>query len=308
VVQQYVEPAVLAVLAWSAEPWRPRFAVRGAAAGGLVRFGGHYTVSSLMFYLVANADKVLIGVALGPAPLALYSQAFNLMMRPVNVVIGPMLGIMLPALSRAAPERRQFGELLLGFFRFTALVMFPAAVGLAIVAPEAMRVLGGPRWAPAGPILAVLALALLVQGFFNALGSVLASAGRADRLAYASMVVAAVLCAGFFVGLHLGTLAGQPLLGVAAAYTLGMVVIVFPAYVWFALRTVGVGNWSWLRRLGPAAMATLVMAGAVVACRTLLLRVAGLPDLGLLAIEIVVGVLVYVFVAGREIRWFLRRK
>ena len=43
-------------------------------------------------------------------------------------------------------------------------------------------VLGGEKWADAGPILSVLAVAILVQGFVGAMGSVFASAGRADRV------------------------------------------------------------------------------------------------------------------------------
>ncbi|MFH1919348.1 MAG: oligosaccharide flippase family protein, partial [Planctomycetota bacterium] len=164
VVQQYVELLVLAALTWWLEPWRPAFKLRGTGAMRLIHFGGHCTLGSLMFYLVANVDKVLVGYALGPAALALYGQAFNLMMKPVHLVLTPLTGVMLPVLSRAAGDRRQYAPLLLGFFRFIALVMLPSAVGLAIVAPEAMRVLGGERWAEAGPILSVLAVAILVQG------------------------------------------------------------------------------------------------------------------------------------------------
>ena len=307
VVQMYVELTALAVLTWTLEPWRPGFDLRGARTGGLVRFGGHYTLSSLMFYLVANVDKILVGYALGPASLALYGQAFNLMMKPVHVVMTPLTGVMLPALSRAAGDPRQYARLMLGFFRFIGLVMLPAGVGLAIVAPEAIRVLGGAKWADAGPILAVLAAAILVQGFFNALGSVFASAGRADRLAYASVVIAVVLCTAFFLGLYVGRLADEPVLGVAAGYSLTMLVIVFPPYLLFALRTVGVGCRPWLAQLRTAGAAALAMGLIVAACHWLLGHVLGWPDAALLTVEILVGVLSYALLARREIRWFIRQ-
>jgi len=307
VVGRYVELVALAALVWSLESWRPGFHLRRTGSMHLVRFGGHCTVASLMFYLVANADKVLVGFVLGPAALAIYGQAFNLMMKPVSVVLTPLTGVMLAVLSRAAADRRQYRELLLGFFRFIGLVMLPSAVGLAIVAREAWRVLGGDDWAAAGPILSVLAAAILVQGFVGAMGSVFASAGRADRNSLASVCIAAVLCIAFVLGLYLGRLAGQPVLGVAVGYSLAMVLVVFPPYLWLALRTVGVRCTDWLQQLRTAARATLAMGLVVLACRWVLTEVLLAPDLVLLLVEMLVGVVCYAVFARREITWFARQ-
>ncbi len=304
VVQQYVELAALALLAWIVEPWRPSLTIRIEPIRKLVHFGGHYTLSSLMFYLTANADKVLVGAVLGPRALGLYSQAFGLMMKPVNVVITPLTGVMLPGLSRAAADRNQYGELMLNFFRFIALVMLPIGVGLAIVAPEAMRVLGGSQWAEAGPLLAILSIAILAQGFFNALGSVLASAGRADRLFYGSAAVAIVLCTAFVVGLELGQMLGRPLEGVALSYSLTMLLVIFPPYLLFCLRTVGVDVRRWLEQLRTSAPASLAMGLIVYACHHFF--PADAPDAVLLSVEVLVGVLVYALLTRREIGRFLR--
>ena len=307
VVQRYVDLLATAALVWSLESWRPGFHLRRTGSMHLVRFGGHCTVASLMFYLVINADKVLVGFALGPAALALYGQAFNLMLKPVNVVLLPLTGVMLAVLSRAAPDRRQYGELLLGFFRFIGLVMLPSAVGLAIVAGEAWRVLGGDDWAAAGPILSVLAAAILVQGFVSAMGSVFASAGRADLNSRASVGIAAALCTAFVVGLWLGRLAGQPVLGVAASYSLTLILVVFPPYLWLGLRTVGLRCTDWLAQLRTAARATLAMSLVVLACRWVLTVLVPVPDLVLLLVEVVVGVACYAAFARREIGWFARQ-
>ncbi len=304
VVQQYVELAALALLAWLVEPWRPQLTIRIEPIKKLLHFGGHYTLSSLMFYLTANADKVLVGAVLGPRALGLYSQAFGLMMKPVHVVITPLTGVMLPGLSRAAADRHQYGELMLGFFRFISLIMLPTGVGLAIVASEAMRVLGGPQWAEAGPLLAILSIAILVQGFFNALGSVLASAGRADRLFQGSAAVAIVLSAAFVVGLKLGQIWGRPLEGVALSYSLTMLLVIFPPYLLFCLRTVGVSARRWLDQLRTSAPASLAMGLIVYACHYFFPAEA--PDALLLGVEVLVGVLVYAVLTRREIGHFLR--
>jgi PST family polysaccharide transporter len=303
VVQQYGHLVALGALLWAVEPFRPRRVSLRSGIGPLVRFGGQYTLSGLMFYLTANADKVLVGFALGPRALGLYSQAFNLMLKPVNVVITPLTGVMLPALSRAAARKDDYRRIALEFFRFIGLVMLPAGVGLSIVAPEAMRVLGGSQWAEAGVLLAALAPAILVQGFFNALGSVLASVGRADRLAVGSVAVAAVLCAAFGLGLLIGNAFGRPTLGVALSYSFGMLLVVFPPYLAFCFAAAGLSVGQWLERLRPAGLAAIGMGLLVAACHWAL---GWLPDGRLLAIEIAVGVGSYSLLARREIRHFVQ--
>lgn len=306
VVQQYVEFVSLTVLAWLVEPWRPQFLLRRAGTRGMIRFGGHYTLSGLMFFLAGNADKVIIGYALGEKALGLYSQAFNLMNKPVQVIVTPLTGLMLPALSRAAGNPAQYATLLLGFFRAIALVMLPAAVGLALVANEAMTVLGGPQWSAAGPLLAALALSILVQGFVNVFGSVLASVGRADRLFYASAQIAVVTCAGLLVGLEVGRWAGNPALGVAEAYSFTLVVVVFPPYLAFVLKTIGLSCRQWLAEVQAAARPAIGMGLILAVVHWLLGCVYGVPDGPLLVTEILLGVTLYGLFARREIRRLMK--
>jgi PST family polysaccharide transporter len=301
VVQQYVEFFALTVLAWLVEPWRPQFVLRRAGTRGMIRFGGHYTLSGLMFFVASNADKVIIGYTLGEKALGLYSQAFNLMNKPVQAIITPLTGLMLPSLSRAAGNPAQYSALLLGFFRAIALVMLPAAVGLSIVANEAMTVLGGPQWSAAGPLLAALALSMLVQGFVNVFGSVLASVGRADRLFYASAQIAVVTCAGLLAGLEIGRALGHPALGVAEAYSFIMVVVVFPPYLVYVLRTIGLPWQRWLAEVQAAARPAIGM-GVILALIHWGLGRAELMRTGfLLVTEILLGVALYGLLARREI-------
>jgi PST family polysaccharide transporter len=305
VVQQYVEFSALSALAWLVEPWRPQFLLRRTGTRGMIRFGGHYTLSGLMFFFTANVDKVLIGYMLGDKALGLYSQAFNLMNKPVQVLVTPLTGLMLPALSRAADNPTQYARLLMGFFRTIALVMLPAAVGLSLVANEAMVVLGGPRWAAAGPLLAALAVSILVQGFINVFGSVLASVGRADRLFYASALIAVVMGLGLAAGWAVGVWAGRPALGVAEAYSLTLVLIVFPPYLVFVLKTIGLSWREWLREVHSVALPAIGMGLVLALVHGLLRHVYRWPPGPLLVTEISLGVALYGVLARREIRRLL---
>src|SRR6185295_18419061 len=123
-------------------------------------------------------------------------------------------------------------------------LLLPAAVGLVIVADQTMLVLGGPDWGDAGMLLAALAPAILVQGFINVSQSILASVGRTDRLFYASTAIAIVLSIGYVVGWHLGWAVFETdlgaTLGVASAYSILIVLVIFAPFMLFCMRTVDV--------------------------------------------------------------------
>ncbi len=315
VVQQYVEYALLGLLAWSMEPWRPRAPGRGQPAGDLLRFGGYYSLSSLVFYVAQNADKILIAAWLGStapgrAALGMYSQAYNLMMKPVYVVSSPITGIMLPALSRVAGQATGYAQLVTKFYRMVGIVLLPAGVGLFLVAVDLMLVMGGEPWRDAGRMLMALAPTILVQGFLGIAGSVFASAGRAGHLLVGSVATAVALSIGYLVGFELGDLWGSspvgPTLGVAWSLSLSTVVVVFVPYLLFCFRTVHISFSAVFRQLAVPLLASLLMAGGVFAAQQILTSWGVAPPVRL-AVAITTGVLIYSVVAHRDVRWLIEQ-
>lgn len=318
VVQQYIEPLALTVLAWWRESWRPSWTLRRAGSRPLMKFGGYVMASSLMVYLTANMGHIMIGrlpdAREASEALGLFGLAFSLMMKPVQVLTTPLAGIMLPALSKTVFDPKEFGGLFLGFCRTIVLFLTPIGVGLAVVADEAVAVLGGPKWSGAAVMVTALCGATVFQGFIHALGSVLASAGRPRRLFLASFVIAVVMCSGFYVGLRVGYRVGEPggapqdtaALGVAISYTATTVLFAFPAFMHFCLRTIGISWRQWAGKVLPACGAALAMGGVVAACRVLLVRYCALPPFGMLAIEVAIGAGVYAWFARNEIAWLIR--
>jgi PST family polysaccharide transporter len=326
VIQQYVELLFLAGFVWYLEPWRPRLAVRGAGGRRLVRLGGHFTVSHLALYLMMYVDKVLVGRLTGTTAstkypgasydsdamgqnvhsLGIYSQAYSLAMKPVNVLVTPLTGILLPTLAKSRNVPAQFEAFLLGFFRFLLLVTLPIGAGLAITAPEIIEILGGPQWREAGPLLAVFGWAIPAQACYQTLAYVFASVGEGRRLSIASGVSAGAVVAVCAVGFFVGRAYGDPLLGTALGYTLGLGLAVLPCYLVLTLRTVGVSLRRFAADVAPLFGAAIVMTAAVVAAKRLLTFASPMPAVGLLAIEVATGAAVYVLLTHRAILGFLR--
>ncbi len=305
VLQQYVELSVLAAAFWRLQRWRPLRPARGAAVTNLLALGGFFSAANLMSYLTANVDKVLIGVALGPRVLGWYSQAFNLMMKPGYMLTTPLAGIMLPALSRAVSQPATYRELLSAQSRLIAIVLFPAAAGLYVVAPEVMLVMGGPRWSAAGAILSALALALIAQGHVNMAATVFASAGRTGRLFAGAGVLAVIMCVIFAMAIWLGTTWGLAPEGVAQtvawSYSLGLIGLT-AGYMVYCMRTVGVPAWTWAQPILRPALAAVVMGIVVWTVRQITINLRW-PPLPALIVLVAVGATVYAAVARRELGW-----
>ncbi len=317
VAQQYGELIVLALWVWMLEPWRPGWPTRGQSVRGLVAFSGYYSASQLIYYVAQNLDKLLLPLVFGRAAdtgVGLYSQAFNLMTKPVSVLTSPVTGLMVAGLSQVQGDRTAQTALVARFFRLAAVALFPCAAGLAAVAPEVMLVLGGDRWQTAGWMLAVLAPALAAQGLANLGMHVLGAAGRSRRLLAATTVLAALLLVGGWTGIHIGRLSlvrwtPDPTiaaaLGLAMAYTLLLAGVWFPVYLWSCLRTAGVRVCDVLMPLVPALAAALAMGLAVWGLGHIPLLQSLAPWIRL-AVLVAAGVVIYALLAAREIAWCWR--
>jgi len=300
VIQMYVELFSFAVLSWLLEPFWPRLCLRGVGARGLLQFGGQCTWANLMFFLATQFDKIAVGYVLGTTSVALYSQAYNLASKPIQLLMTRLSGIMLPSLARAREDPPQFRELLLGFLRFIAFTMFPAGVGLGLVAGDVMRLLGGKLWEPAGPILSILALTIIFQPFVQGFGTILAACGKGGLLARVSTFVGGVLCGAVMLGLNVAGWLGDGLPVLALTYVGALGLVIFPVYFFIALNAVSVRIRDGLAAIRPLARAACLMGIGVFALKWLLTCLGiHLPAVRL-AILVPAGIGVYAILTRKE--------
>ena len=203
-------------------------ALCGAQIGSHLRLGGYFAAASVAFYLADNLDRVMVGRLVGPEAVGLYGQAYNIMIKPVYVVITPLVALVLTSLARAAnqPETRQ--ELIVAYYRLLAVLLLPAAVGLVVTGGDVMRLLGGTAWTDAGPLLSVLAVGMFGQAMIILGVPILTAADRGGKLLAAAMVVAAILCTAYSTGWYFGQQRGEPVLGVAWGYAIATLAMIAP--------------------------------------------------------------------------------
>lgn len=275
VAAELAKAAIKSALFLRAMPHRIRVGFRLQAVRDLVGFGSGYTAGALSTYLASQADSFVVARWLGAAALGVYGRAYELMLVPANALGTVLDKILLPTMSRVQDEP---AKLELAYRRCTALVallVLPLAAATAVLAPEIVATLLGPRWDAAVLPLRILTAAMYFRVAYMVGHSVANAVGAVYRTAWRSIVFALLVLAGALMGQRWG------IAGVAAGVT-AAVTWNFLAALHLGARITGV-TWRALLAVHgrPVVLAAIVAAAAAGAAWAL--RGRGLPPAVVLA-------------------------
>jgi len=160
-----------------AAPWLPSASPSRRALKRLLRFGVPSSGSELLLYAQFNLTDIAVAGIYGSAPLGFFRQANALLSKPVAYFDDVVNRLAFPVMSRRWHATGDVGSGYLRAFAMMTAAAAPAAVAMALLAPELVGVFYGERWVAAVPLLQLLApLALfrvwqpLTSAAFHALG------------------------------------------------------------------------------------------------------------------------------------------
>jgi teichuronic acid exporter len=275
--------ATILVLIWKRHPVASPFPLGPITSE--IKFGWQYMVSNIGWYLYTTADVAIVGRVLGKVVLGAYSIAWNLASVPVERVAAPLGDVFRGVFAAVQDDRPALARYLCVLSEGLAIVTFPLAVGLALVADDCIQVLLGDQWLPAIAPLRLIALYAMIRSVSTLYAPILVATGH-NRLNMRFNIIAAALMPPLFL---LGTRWGM--VGVAAAGLAGYTAFIGTLSLRRVLRIVDLKFGSYLRSLAPAVIATTFMSLGVT-----LIRMAGLAEAGSLArlaLEVLVGALTY---------------
>jgi len=226
-------PLATTIGLWIATGWTPGRPQMVPGVRSMLRFGFGTTLNGFVTYFANNIDKLLLGRVWGTEALGLYGRAFHLINFPgdnLNATIGE---VAFAALSRTKDDLDRFRRYFLKAYSLVVTLTVPVTVVCALFADDLIVVILGPKWAAAAEIFRILAPTILVFAISNPLGWLLNSLGLIKRGAYIALLSAPLLVGAVVAGIPYGAR------GVAAAYSIMMVVKVIPTVVW-ALHGTGV--------------------------------------------------------------------
>lgn len=125
-------------------PMRPLLTRNGASR--LLRRGAGFSISRVLNFFALQADNVMVGRTKDAAALGYYSCAYNLMSVPSDLYSRIAERLTFPAMAQVQDDPPRLRHAFLRGFELTALIGLPISALLALLAPDIVTFILGPRW------------------------------------------------------------------------------------------------------------------------------------------------------------------
>ncbi len=184
--------------------YTPHLRWHSTAAAAALKFSLPVLGDRCLTFLTLNADRVIIGKLLGPAQLGLYVLAIEIVSFPARRVVAILARVLFPAMSELQHDVTRMAQAYRRVARTLSVVLFPAFLGLGLVAPDLVRVLFGDQWPSLGGLIRVLCIMGVVTALLTPSGAVLYGRGRPGLAFFWSILTAVVVPAAIIIGAKSG--------------------------------------------------------------------------------------------------------
>ena len=249
-----------------------------------MRFGLEVALSRVAWTAYSISDSVIVGRMLGQSALGTYRIAIDLASLPADKIGMLIMRVTGPLFAHVQHDVALMRRYFMFISDALALAIVPLVAGLAVVAPEAVALLGGPKWAAAALPLRWLAMFMALRTLNTLMGQVLTSLRLTTFLMWMSILTFTVMPISFFVAAHWGTGA------VAAAWIIMSPITILPVAIRL-FRSIHCGFREYIALLTPAAVGTAAMLCVVLVVKRIL--PAPWPVGWRVAVEVALGGAVY---------------
>lgn len=207
VTQVVLAPLISFALYILVKGWRPSFYFSVTEASSMARFSANVVAFNISNYVARNADAALIGRVLGSVALGVYSQAYRLMLLPVQNVSGVVIRVAYPHLVSNShdPDRRR--QIYVSCLYLVLAVTAPVMACLWFFREPFVSLVLGRQWLEVAGLLAWLAPVGVIQSLVSTTSIVYFSSGDSRSPLIISVVSASAQLAVFAATVALGLLA-----------------------------------------------------------------------------------------------------
>lgn len=263
-------------------------------------FGRQVLVSSFAWSTYNTLDNVTAGRVLGQSALGLYGMAWNLANTPLEKIVSLVTTLIPAYLSRVQNDNAALRNYVRSLSEAIALAIFPATIGLALVARQAVPLVMGAKWDGMIAPLQVLSVYAAIRSLVALLPKVMTAVGNARFVMRVEVSGLILMPIAFWIGSHWG------IAGIAFGWVFAYPLLAIPHY-WKTFKTIELRYSDYFRSLRPALDGSAAMVVAVLA----FLNLAKFPYAGWtrLCCTITIGALAYVVSVAlfhrARVRYFL---
>jgi teichuronic acid exporter len=219
-------------------------------------FGARVLVSSFAWSTYNTLDNITAGRVLGQAALGLYGMAWTLANMPLEKIVSLVTTLVPAYLSRVQTDFAAMRGYVRSLTEMIALATFPATVGLALVAREAVPLVMGPKWYGMIAPLQVLSLYAAFRSVIALLPRVLTTVGKARFVMRVEVTGLFLMPVAFWIGSHWG------IRGIAYGWVFAYPILGFLEW-WKTMKTIEMPRREYFSSLRPALDSSVAMILAV---------------------------------------------
>lgn len=283
---------VLGILSFSITPtvlvliWRRQSFVlpRLSSIRGAIHYSRHIVIGRLCLQAYHDSDFIIAGRVLGQALLGAYTLAWTLAQTPLEKLTALVTRVTPSVFARIQNDPDALRRYLRNVTSAMAIIIFPTAMGMSLVASELIPLVFGPKWSGVVLPLELLSLHVLFRSNVILLTPFLNVIGEERLVMWNSVLVILVLPMSFYVGSHWGTA------GIAAGWVFIYPALQFPLFARIFQR-INLSSSEYLRCLWPALSSCAVMVLCIATLKTV--SGDGWPLYARLASEILLGIVSY---------------
>lgn len=273
--KEVIRWALLTVGMWICLPWLPGLPDRNAEVKGLIHFGAHLSAANILVSITAGADRFLLGKFWGAGAVALYRQAYQLLVVPMDQLLGPVFQVTQPGLSMLQAEDAKYRHFYQKVLTVVCIATMPVSLFVAATAAEITSVLLGPRWLECTDVLVILSLATFIKEPVAWSAHVLITRGHSRKYLQLTVLQNVTLIVFMLIGVRWG------ITGLAAANLMATYLLAVPT-TYLSLQGSPVTLRIFSATVARPAAASIIMALLVVLLH-LWLPAIGAPSFLLLA-------------------------
>ena len=209
------------LLLWRISSWRPSWGkVSFDKIGEIWPYSSKIFAFNLLKYFTQNLDKIIIGHFLGSIPLGIYTFAYRVTITPISLLAGAVGNYMFPKFSRQQDKIGNIKSYYLFVSKFGNTAFAPLVVVGAMIAPLLVSLFWGDKWAPAVPVIRVLAIFAILIPLISYVGQLMKALNRIKWLIYWTIFVTALIAVFILLGARWGIVWASA--GLSMAYVVSL--------------------------------------------------------------------------------------
>lgn len=180
VIQTLSKSFITAIMFWILGKWLPKTGFSFNSFKKLFNFGSKLLFSGILSTSITNVYNLVIGKVYNPTSLGYYTRAQHFPELTSGTIATVLNTTTFPLMSSLQNNKDELANTLKKLIKITAMLVFPAMIGMACLSETFILVLLGEKWLPASNLLFWLSLSYIFTPLSILNMNVLNAIGRSD--------------------------------------------------------------------------------------------------------------------------------